>query len=549
MMPQPTLSLLVVDESSAVDPLAAYLAAVPHVRLETVPRLPETLNGYDVVISRVTLADDAQVQTLTAFVHGGGGWLALVRADDGPLPDLLGATASPPGQAAELRVLFERFDHPLAARLPDAVYLPGRHHYLTPTHADTESLLYADWHYEHISVMTQRQVGLGRAACTTLAAYAHPFVQRLCYRLCAHLAGRPMASPSLGVGILGYAPSVGRLHGLGIEDTAGFDLRSVCDLNPRRSDQAKRDFPQVQIHPDAKALAEAPDIDLVIVATPPNTHAELSLALMAAGKHVVCEKPLALNQRECDALAATAEHHQVHLSCHQNRRWDADYLTIRDSLAQGLVGDLFYLETFVGGFHHPCGYWHSHAPVCGGTSYDWGAHYIDWIVSLIPDTPRSVVGTRHKRVWHDVTNADQEKIQIRFAGGVEAEFLHSDIAAARKPKWYLLGTQGAITGQWRDVRTRIIDPDHYYRDHDIPATEMTPEITVHHRRAEGEITRITPTEAPRQPFCFHRNLADHLLLGEPITAPLADSVRVVAILEAAARSMEKGGRVEVLDGI
>ncbi len=202
----------------------------------------------------------------------------------------------------------------------------------------------------------------------------------------------------------------------------------------------------------------------------------------------------------------------------------------------------------MGGFHHPCGYWHSHAPVSGGTTYDWGAHYLDWIVGLVGRKAHTVRGFRHNRVWHDVTNADQERIQIRFADGVEAEFVHSDIAAARKPKWYLLGTRGAITGHWHDVVTHAIDPDHYYRRHDIPATEMTPAITIAQRRAEGEIVRITPAVPERTPYAFHRNLADHLLLGEPIGAPLADSVKVVAILEAAARSMSRGGTLEAIDG-
>jgi predicted dehydrogenase len=257
---------------------------------------------------------------------------------------------------------------------------------------------------------------------------------------------------------------------------------------------------------------------------------------------------LALNPRETDALQASADRHQVHLSCHQNRRWDPDYLAIRDTLRQGTIGELFYLETFVGGFHHPCGYWHSHAPVSGGTAYDWGAHYLDWIVSLIPRPITAVVGTRHKRVWRDVSNADQERIQLRFDGGCEAEFIHSDIAAARKPKWYLLGTRGAITGRWRDVRSHTIDPVHYYRRHDIPATEMTPHLEIVQRRAEGEFVRMAPPVPARRPYAFHRNLADHLLLGEPIVAPLADSVKVVAILEAAARSMDRGGTVEVVDG-
>jgi predicted dehydrogenase len=269
--------------------------------------------------------------------------------------------------------------------------------------------------------------------------------------------------------------------------------------------------------------------------------------MMDFGKHVVCEKPLALNSRETDALQEMAVKRGVHLSCHQNRRWDPDFLAIKQIMADGLIGDLFYLETFVGGFHHPCGYWRSHAPVSGGTSYDWGAHYLDWIVSLMPEKVEAVVGTGHKRLWRDVTNADQERVQVRFSGGKEAEFMHSDIAAARKPKWFLLGTEGAIVGNWRDVTSHEFDPDFYYRRHEIPATEMVPDLTVFSRQHTGDVIRLKPAIPARVPFRFHANLADHLLLGEPIEAPLEDSVKVVSILEAAARSIENGGCVEVLN--
>ncbi len=550
MKQHPQLSLLFVMQASPSGPapLVAYLEAIPHVRVDVEPVLPENLSDYDVVITLGTAAGAAN-RRLDAFVHHGGGWLAAVDASSDPLPAVLGVVAEPPGSEAEMRVLFEKADHPMGARLPDALYLPGRYQVLMPTADNTETLLYADWHYAHTPVLTQRPVGRGRVACTTLQALDHPVVQQICYRLLVTLAGRPITPDPLGVGILGYAPSVGRLHGLGVGDTAGLELRAVCDLNPARCDQARLDFPDIRTMPTADALAAAEGIDLVIVTTPPNIHADNCQQMMAAGKHVVCEKPLALNRRETDALQSLAQQHQVHLSCHQNRRWDPDYLTIKESLKRGLIGELFYLETFVGDYHHPCGYWHSHASVSGGTSYDWGAHYLDWIVSLIQRPVTAVIGTRHKRVWRDVTNADQERIQIRFEGGIEAEFMHSDIAAARKPKWYLLGTRGAITGCWQEVQTHTIDRDHYYRCHDIPVTEMTPEMAIFYRRAEGEIIRITPAVAEREPYCFHRNLADHLLLGEPITAPLADSVQVVAILEAAARSMQQGGTLEALDGI
>ena len=330
-------------------------------------------------------------------------------------------------------------------------------------------------------------------------------------------------------------------------ETAGLTLGAVCDLAPPRRTQAALDFPGVRVFEAPGQLAADPDIDLVIVATPPNTHAALSVELMEAGKHVVCEKPLALGRREADRMVEVSQAKGVHLGCHQNRRWDPDYMAVREAVEGRLIGELFHLETFVGGFYHPCGFWHSHAPVSGGTSWDWGAHYLDWIVSLMPHRVEAVIGTRHKRVWHDVTNADQERIQVRFEGGLEAEFIHSDIAAVRKPKWYALGTEGAIEGRWRDEDALRADLLVHYHEDPIPATEMPPELLLLQRQHDGQVSSMPMTLPPRDSFGFHRNLADHLLTGEPLVAPLEDSVQVVAILEAAARSMAKGGSVEVMD--
>jgi len=266
--------------------------------------------------------------------------------------------------------------------------------------------------------------------------------------------------------------------------------------------------------------------------------------MLAAGKHVVCEKPLAISTAEADSMAEEAAVRGLHLGCHQNRRWDVDYLAIRGARDEGLLGEVFHVETFVGGFVHPCGEWHSHAPISGGTAYDWGAHYLDWIVSLIPDSVESVTGSTQKRIWHDVTNADQERIRIRFAGGQEAEFLHSDIAAVRKPKWYVLGTEGAVVGHWREESSLEPDPLDYYHRHDYPPTEVTPDLTLFRRHPSGQILAQAMALPQRDHHGFHRNLADHLLTGEALVAPLEDSVTVVAILEAAARSAARGGALE-----
>jgi len=535
-------------EDSSLQPLLAYLGSIHHVELTLEEKVPSDLTPYDVVATANAAALVDCHEELIQFVHRGGGWLALVSLSDVDLPEIFGAQPKPTGPEAELRVLFHMNDHPLSIRLADAMYLQGSHQPLVKTSEKTETVLYADWRYQHSPVLVYRPAGEGRVACTTLRAYSHRPFQQILYRLLRQLAGQGFCQRTIGVGLLGYAQSVGKAHGQGIETTAGLSLKAACDLDQQRLNQAQDDFPRIKTYDSPEALLTDPEVDLVIIATPPNTHAKLSLQMMAAGKHVVCEKPLAINGKETAAMAEMAEKQQVHLSCHQNRRWDVDYLAIKQALAEGLIGELFYVETFVGGFNHPCGYWHSHDEVSGGTAYDWGAHYLDWLVSLIPHEVSAVISTRQKRVWHDVTNADQERIQIRFTGGQEAEFIHSDIAAAGKPKWYLLGTDGAIVGHWQHVTTHEIDPTLYYHQHHIPATEMVPDLTLYRRHHSGQIVAQKVALPKREHYLFHRNLANHLLTGEPIAAPLEDSVRVVDILEAAARSAAKGGTVEVLDG-
>ncbi|KPK25003.1 MAG: hypothetical protein AMJ70_00150 [Dehalococcoidia bacterium SG8_51_3] len=549
MIIHPPLSALIVvaDEDSSLRPFFSYLESFHHIQLTIQSRLPQDVGRYDVVVTADTAAHADDFEPLKHFVQAGGGWLGLVSLSNKPLPQLFGAQPGPLGPVTELRVLFHDAQHPMAQRLSAAFYMTGHYQALEKTAEDTEIILYADWHYQHSPVLVNRRVGDGHISCTTLQAYDDPAFQQILYRLLRQSAGQPIGNQILGVGLLGYSPFIGLEHGSGVEATAGLSLHAVCDVNSQQLVHAQQDFPNVKTYESADALARDAEIEVVIVCTPPNTHARLSMQMMAAGKHVLCEKPLAMNRKESAAMLEMAEEKGVHLSCHQNRRWDVDYLAIKQALSEGLIGDLFYMETFVGGFSHPCGYWHSHDEISGGIAYDWGGHYLDWVVSLIPDPPQTVIATRHKRVWHDVTNADQERILVRFAGGQEAEFLHSDIAAVRKPKWYLLGTEGAILGHWRDVTEYEIDPILYFRQHEIPATEMIPDLTLHQRHPSGQIVVQKLAMPERQPYLLYRNLADHLLTGEPIVAPVEHSVLVVAILEAAAKSAARGGAAETLN--
>jgi predicted dehydrogenase len=540
-------------QPNAAQPLLDYLRRVQPVALTTCPVLPTDLSAFDIVATDdITAMPPDEQAHLADYVRRGGNCLVFLGNGNGhgpdSVPDFMGVTLGKPGPRTELRVLFADANNPMGVRLPDVFYFPNQYLPLCLVDDQAETVLYADWHFQHTPVVVNNPQGDGRVVSTTLRNFAEPAFQQVVYRLLRNLAGRHTTSQTVNVGLLGYSPAVGRLHAMGSEAVTGLNFMAACDLSQARLDEAVADFPDIQTYNSAEALADAPDVDLVIIATPPNTHARLAVQLLEAGKHVVCEKPLALTRAETVQMMATAERHNRLLVTHQNRRWDVDYLAIKQALADGLVGQPFYLETFVGDFNHPCGYWHSHAPISGGTTYDWGAHYLDWVLSLMPDKPVEVISTRQNRVWYDVTNADQERVQVRFAGGQEAELIHSDIAAIRKPKWYLLGDEGAIVGRWRDVKVYEPDPTLYFFEHKIPATEMPPKLTVTRRHSSGQLFEQTLPLPPRPTFGFHHNLADHLLSGEPLTVPVSDSATVVAVLEAAARSAANGGSVEQLDG-
>jgi predicted dehydrogenase len=326
----------------------------------------------------------------------------------------------------------------------------------------------------------------------------------------------------MGVGLLGYG-AIAHEHAEAIRETPGLDLRAVCDRAPERRLAAERRF-SIAAYPSAQQMLADQAVELVVVGTPPNAHAAGVIEALEAGRHVVCEKPFAIRTEDVDRMMSTAKSHGRVVTVYQSRRWDPDFVAVREAVRSGRIGDLFYMESFIGGFSHPCSYWHSHESISGGTIYDWGSHYFDWILQLFAGhRVTAVSASSHKRVWLDVTNADQVRVELRFDDGSEATFLQSDIAAALKPKWYLLGTKGAIRADWRNEPVPA----------DWPAL-----VSVH-----GEHGNVEQVPLPeREPHGFYRNLADHLLQAEPLAVPPEEARRNVAVMETATRSIAAGGK-------
>lgn len=357
------------------------------------------------------------------------------------------------------------------------------------------------------------------------------------------LAVDPADVDPLVVGLLGFG-AIGAEHARAAEALPGMSLGAVCDRSFERLASARSMFGSVTCTEDPADLHADDTLDVVVVSTPPDSHADWAERVLSAGKDVIVEKPFSLTVEDADRVLATAARTGRRAVVYQNRRFDPDFLTIARLVDSGSLGEIFHLESFIGGYGHPCNFWHSDESVSGGALYDWGSHLIDQILSLIPGPIEHVTCVEQKRKWHDVTNADHTTLSIRFQAGAEAVFVHSDLAAALKPRWYLLGTEGAVTSTWRQTSVVQRSSIGTLEEDVLAVTDAPPELTfVDPYGSQTALRQLRP-----EPHAFHRQFVDAVRYGWPMTVTAQQSRRVVAVMEAARSSARAGGALALVDG-
>jgi predicted dehydrogenase len=512
--------------------------------------LPDLTAFAAVVLDGAQKLSVEDVEQLSGYVEAGGRLLAIAPAEVGAgstLAGLLGCTVAPVLPRGEFFGRLIDGAHPIAQRLLPEFAFVDTFRPLLPDAATP--VLNVSVHFKEQVAVAERAVGSGNVTVSAIGATAEAFGCPELRAILARVLQPPNEGPmtrDLGVAIVGYGPlgGMGYTHALGVQGTAGLALAAICDTNSERLAAAGEVFPAAKLVRTVEEVATDPDVDIVIVATPPSSHTSLALQLLRAGKHVVCEKPLCFTLAEADELFDTALASGLVLTVNQNRRWDTDFLTIRRAISSGLLGEVFNIETFVGSFEHPCREWHSESTISGGAEFDWGAHYIDWILELMGGRPQHVFANGHKRVWHDVSNLDQVRVRMIWDDGREAEFLHSDVSAVRRPKFYIQGTEGTLVGHYRPLVSERIEPGRGYVREELHHAEAPADLTlVRYEPLGGGLREQKLALVQREPHAFYRNLADHLLLDDvPLAVDYRETRSLIAVLEAAHRSAELGGR-------
>ncbi|MFQ3548934.1 MAG: Gfo/Idh/MocA family oxidoreductase [Armatimonadota bacterium] len=323
-------------------------------------------------------------------------------------------------------------------------------------------------------------------------------------------------------GIIGYgaAFNMGKLHADCINESNGMKTIAVCDLDPKRTEAAKNELSGIKTYNKVEDILKDKDIDNVVIILPHNLHYEVAKKALEAGKGVNLEKPMVFTTDEATDLINIAKKKKLLLTVYHNRRYDGDYLAVKEFIDKGMIGDVFRVEAFMGGYSHPGHWWRSIKEISGGNFYDWGAHQVDWVLNFLEGKKIvNVTGFFHKRVWKDVTNEDETQAIIRFDDGAVADITISSISKAPKPRWRILGTKGAIVDTWSGSFKAYVDVDGYNAEMDVP---------------------YKPTEWNK----YYHNLADHLLRGGDLLVKPDEARRVIMVIDYAERSSKEGKSIE-----
>ncbi|KAK3113925.1 hypothetical protein LTR53_008292 [Teratosphaeriaceae sp. CCFEE 6253] len=191
-----------------------------------------------------------------------------------------------------------------------------------------------------------------------------------------------MTSKPYNVAIVGYGMSAKVFHIPLVQALpSDFKLYGIVQRSPKADDDVRKDHPDVKHWHSVDAIYSDPDVDVVVLTTVPETHHEMCKAALEAGKHVVCEKPFVPTASEADDLLDIAKRSGKLLTVYQNRRWDSDYLTLRQVMAEGVLGEIVEFEVHYDRHRPdpPPATWKTVEAPGHGSIFDLGTHKIDQV--------------------------------------------------------------------------------------------------------------------------------------------------------------------------
>jgi predicted dehydrogenase len=326
------------------------------------------------------------------------------------------------------------------------------------------------------------------------------------------------------VALIGYGRAGRALHTPLIRATSGLDLAMVASSRPQ---QVRADLPQVTVTPTPSDVWADASIDLVVVATPPATHVELAAAALAAGRHVVVDKPLAVSLEDARQLAAAAARSGRMLATFQNRRWDGDFLAVTDLVRSRTLGDVSHFESHFDRYRPEVrDRWRERPGPGSGVWSDLGPHLVDQALRLfgVPESVDADLAALRAGASTD----DWAHVILTYARC--RVVLHASmLVAANRLRFAVHGTRGSWVKQG-------LDPQELQLAAQAGLEVGTPplEFAV---LVDGATGLETEVAIPAGDYGrFYADVRDAVRDHGPNPVPPAQAIGTVAVVETAARS-------------
>ena len=342
------------------------------------------------------------------------------------------------------------------------------------------------------------------------------------------------------IAVIGYGGQ-GAWHCTQLLKSDVAELIGTYDIAPARQQAAKDNG--IPVYDSTEAILGDSAVDAVVIAVPNDSHKELVLAALNAGKHVICEKPVEMSTAAFDEMTACAVRNQKLFTVHQNRRFDVDYLAIKGIVESGQIGAPICIESRVHGSRGIPSDWRCEKVHGGGMILDWGVHLIDQILHIFHSRSIRVYCTTTHITNQEVD--DGFKLSLYFEDGKTAYVEVGTYNFIAMPRFYMQCQSGtALITDWRE-KAKVARMK-AWNEKDVLPVQTAAGITK--TMAPRDEVTLDEYEIPRPTsdvHDFYRNFCMALDGRAELMVTHNEVRRVMQVMEAAFASDEKKQTMEV----
>jgi len=356
----------------------------------------------------------------------------------------------------------------------------------------------------------------------------------------------PTPESPIRCAVLGFGFAGKVFHCPFIAAVPGLELNSIVQ---RKGDDASRAYPSARILRSADEAFADPTIDLIVVATPSESHFDLAAQALQSGKHVVVDKPITSSSKSARALVSLAKVHNRILAPFHNRRWDGDFLTLRKLLSENTLGRIVEITSRFDRYRplQRPNTWKEVASSATGFLYDLGPHLVDQALTLYGPPARITASIHHDRDRTDIDDGFDLVLDYDMPGGHALRYgCHATMLAAEpSPRFLVHGTHGSFRKFGVDPQEPVLLADTTLRPPSLNSPNPwlpEPESawgTVTLPLSLQQPTELTRTRVPTLPGdyrLFYANVRDALLGTAPLAVTPEDAYRTLRLLDLARQS-------------